>query len=282
MATQPDDDEDDELQDDESGEDDTEGGSSDDDGEVGDGDDDGPAQVGFADEEPDKDQPGESSTIRDMRQKLRDKEREVAELRKASAPKPIEIGEKPTMAECGFDEDEFEAKLDRWKERKAAADRQVAQQDEDNRKINEAWQQDLSAFEQKKGRLDFEDRDAAIETVATSFPRPWQFAAIVKAAADPALFLYALSKSEAKRDELAKFEDPIKMAAAVARMEGAVKVTKGRKAPAPDRAQSGSASMPGGSDKQLEKLEKEADRTGDRSKLIAYKAKLKERGEKDK
>jgi hypothetical protein len=55
-------------------------------------------------------------------------------------------------------------------------------------------------------------------------------------------------------------------------MEGAVKVTKGRKAPEPDRPLSGSAKMPGGADKELEKLEKEAARNGgDRSKIIAYK-----------
>jgi hypothetical protein len=131
----------------------------------------------------------------------------------------------------------------------------------------------LTAFEQKKGRLEFEDRDEAISSVQSSLDLVQQ-AVIVKAAADPALFLYALSKSEAKRDELAKIHDPIKMAAAVARMEGAVKVTKGRKAPDPDRPARGSASMPGGTDKQLEKLEKEADRTGDRTKLIAYKKKL--------
>jgi hypothetical protein len=97
-----------------------------------------------------------------------------------------------------------------------------------------------------------------------------QQAVVVKAAVDPALFLYALGKSEAKRSELAKIQDPIKLAAAVARMEGAVKVTT-RKAPAPDRPLSGSGKLPQGGDKELEKLEKEADRTGDMTRLINYK-----------
>jgi hypothetical protein len=55
-------------------------------------------------------------------------------------------------------------------------------------------------------------------------------------------------------------------------------VVKKRKAPAPDRAQSGSGAMPIDSDKQLEKLEAEAEKTGDRTKLIAYKKKLKAKG----
>lgn len=278
MATRPDDDEDDTLDltaDDELVPDPDD--EQDDDDEAGnDGDDrEGPATVTFGDEDPDDGQ-ADSGTIRQMRQQLRDARRELAAARKVSAPAPVEIGEKPTLEDCGYDTDKFEQELDQWKERKAAADRLLATREEENRKINEAWQQDLAAFEQKKTRLEFEDRDEAIETAASSFDLVQQ-AVIVKAANDPALLYYALSKSEAKRAELAKINDPIKMAAAVARIEGAVKVTKGRKAPAPDRPATGSASMPGGSDKQLEKLEKEADRTGDRTRLIEYKRRLKDK-----
>jgi hypothetical protein len=229
--------------------------------------------VSFEGEEAEPAEP--NSVIRTMRQQLREKERRIAELEKSSAPQTIEIGEKPTMASCEFDEERYEAELDAYKERKAAADRQTETQAEQSRKANEAWQQDLAAFEGKKAGLEFEDRDEAIETVTASLPTQWHLPAIVKAAQDPALFLYALSKSPAKQAEIAKIEDPIKLAAAVARMEGAVKVTKGRKAPEPDRPLSGSASMPGSADKELEKLEKEAERNGgDRTKVIAYKKRL--------
>jgi hypothetical protein len=229
--------------------------------------------VAFEGEEEEPPEP--NSVIRTMRQQLREKERRIAELEKSSAPQAIEIGEKPTMASCEFDEERYEQELDAWKERKAAADRQTETQAEQSRKANEAWQQDLAAFEGKKAGLEFEDRDEAIETVTASLPTQWHLPAIVKAAQDPALFLYALSKSPAKQAEIAKIEDPIKLAAAVARMEGAVKVTKGRKAPEPDRPLTGSGRMPSGPDKELEKLEKEAERNGgDRTKVIAYKARL--------
>jgi hypothetical protein len=225
--------------------------------------------VAFEGEEPAEPEP-ENSTVRQMRKALREKDRELAELRKQSAPKPIEVGEKPTLAGCEFDEEAYETQLDEWKDRKAAAERQEQTQAEQNRAANEAWQADLGAYEQKKAALAFDDRDDAIDT-ATSVLDMVQQAVVVKAAADPALFLYALGKSEAKRTELAKIQDPIKLAAAVARIEGAMKVTKGRKAPEPDRPLSGSARMPGGTDKELEKLQKKADATGDRSALIAYK-----------
>lgn len=226
-------------------------------------------RVTFADEEGDE-PVEENSVIRQMRAELKEERRRRLEAEQKSAPAKIEIGDKPTMEGCGFDEDVFETELDAWKERKAAAERQETSQAEENRKINEVWQADVAAFEQGKATLTFEDRDEAIETATASLDLVQQ-AVIVKAANDPALFLYALSKSPAKLAELGKIKDPVKMAAAVARMEGAVKVVKGRKAPDPDRPERGSASMPGGPDKQLEKLTKDADRTGDRTALIAYK-----------
>jgi len=222
--------------------------------------------VSFEGEEP---APEENSTVRQMRQALREKDKRIKELEQSSAPKPIEVGEKPTLAGCDFDEDRFEAELDAYKDRKAAAERQQSSQAEQSRKANEEWQSDLAAFEQKKGALQFDDRDEAIDN-ATSALDLVQQAVIVKAAADPALFLYALNKSPAKMAEVAKIQDPIKLAAAVARMEGAVKVTT-RKAPAPDRPARGSASMPGGVDKQLEELQRKAAKSGDETDLIKYK-----------
>jgi hypothetical protein len=272
MATQPDDDEPleltEELEPDES---DEQQGDEAENPEVNDEDE--QDIVAFEGEEPEAAEP-ENSTVRQMRQALREKDKRIKELEQSSAPKPIDVGEKPTLAGCDFDEERYEAELDAFKERKAAADRQTQTQAEQNRAANEAWQQDLSEFEQKKGALQFDDRDDVIDTATGSLDMVQQ-AVVVKAAANPALFLYALGKSEAKRAELSKIQDPIKLAAAVARMEGAVKVTKGRKAPEPDRPLSGSAKMPGGADKELEKLEKEAARNGgDRSKIIAYKARL--------
>jgi hypothetical protein len=275
MATQPDDDEPleltEELEPDES---DEQQGDEAENPEVNDEDE--QTVVAFEGEEPEAAEP-ENSTVRQMRQALREKDKRIKELEQSSAPKPIDVGEKPTLAGCDFDEERYEAELDAFKERKAAADRQTQTQAEQNRAANEAWQQDLSEFEQKKGALQFDDRDDVIDTATGSLDMVQQ-AVVVKAAANPALFLYALGKSEAKRAELSKIQDPIKLAAAVARMEGAVKVTKGRKAPEPDRPLSGSAKMPGGADKELEKLEKEAARNGgDRSKIIAYKARLAEK-----
>jgi hypothetical protein len=69
-----------------------------------------------------------------MRQQLARRSKRIAELENR-APKPIDVGEKPTMAGCDFDEERYEAELDAFKERKAAADRQTQTQAEQNRKL---------------------------------------------------------------------------------------------------------------------------------------------------
>ncbi len=232
--------------------------------------------VSFGDDDASVDKPDDNATIRRMREELRRARAEVAEVRKTNAPAKVEIGEKPTFASCDFDEDAFEEALDEWKAAKADADRQQSERVKQDEQINQAWQADLAALETKKGNLaavDYDDAEAAVKTDLDLV----QQAVIVKAANDPAALIYAIGKNDVKRAELAKIKDPIKLAAAIARLEATVKVTRGKRAPAPDRPASGSASMPGGTDKQLEKLQKEADRTGERTELQKYERLLKDR-----
>jgi hypothetical protein len=136
--------------------------------------------VAFEGEEPEAEP--ENSTVRQMRQALREKDKRIKELEQSSAPKPIEVGEKPTLASCDYDEDRFAEELEAFKDREAAAKRQSATQAEQSRKANEEWQADLGAFEQKKAALAFEDRDDAIDTATTSLDMVQQ-AVVVKAAA---------------------------------------------------------------------------------------------------
>lgn len=244
---------------------------------------DGETVVSFADEEQDGDEgEGENTVIRRIRERNKELARENAELRqRAEAAAPtveIDIGPKPTFADANFDEEAYEQKLDEWKERKARADRAKAEQDEIAEAAKRDWQRDLETYDAKKAALGKRDFDERIEPLRASLSLPQQ-AVIVKAAQDPAAFSYALAGSDARLAELAKIADPIKLAAAVARMEGGVTVTKRRKAPPPDRPARGSAKLPG-TDKQLEKLEAEAERTGDRTAVINYKKKLEARGKK--
>lgn len=239
------------------------------------GDDDGEQEtvISFGDDAPadDADRPGDSSTIRSLRKELRDAKRRTAELERSTAKPKTELPPKPTLAGCGFDEEEYETKLDAWKADEAAARAGEAEETKRAEAVQADWNRDVASYEAAKTTLGVEDFTDAEDAVKGTLNLVQQ-AAIVKSASDPAAFIYALGNSETKLAELAKYQDPIKMAAAVARMEGAIKVVKRRKGPAIDKPANGSGQLPQGDKaKRMEALEREAERTGDRTQLIAAK-----------
>lgn len=232
----------------------------------------------FEDEEPDD---ADNSVIRGLRERNKQLARENAQMRTAQStpPPPAELPPEPTLADCDYDEDVFKAAIKAWEKTSREIEDGQAEYRRQAEQANREWQRDIENMNSRKAALALPDYDDSANTVAAVLTLPQQ-AVIVKAASDSAAFIYALGRSDSRLAELAKIEDPIKLAAAVARMEGGIKLVKKRRAPAPDRAASGSGRMPGGADKQLEKLEVEADRTGDRTALLAYKKKLKERAKK--
>jgi len=219
----------------------------------------------------------DNAVIRRMRERLKELDRENAELRKQTPAPEMELGPKPTLDNCDYDEAEYERRLDSWKDRARQIADAKTEKDKEAEAAQREWEGDLRNYERQREELKLPDFETATGVIQAALTLAQQ-AVIVKAASRPAAFIYALSKSDARLTELAKIQDPIKMAAAIARMEGGVKVVKKRKAPAPDKPASGTGRMPGTTDKHLEKLEAEADHTGDRTQLIAYRKKLKKRG----
>lgn len=223
---------------------------------------------------------GEPDTglVKHLREELRRVARERDDLRKvAPQQQPIEVGEKPTLAGCDYDEEAYEAELDQWKGRKAAAERQVEEAQKTQRQAAEAWNQELQGHHEKKAALKFRDVQEA-EDVALASLNDVQQAVIVKAAANSAMVIYALGKHPAKLAELSKITDPIKLAVAVSKLEGKMSVTKRGGPPEPERIARGGAPSAQGSDKKLDDLEKKAQRTGNWDDYFAYKRSLKSKG----
>ncbi len=230
--------------------------------------------IGFGEGEAAPASEEETSTIRDMRQQLRQAQRENAELRKLTKPPKVELGPKPTIADCEYDEDRYEAALDAWKERKAEAEREDREAEERQKKDREEWAGRVQTYQTGKTQLRVSDFDAAESTVFTALPEQHQ--ALLMMSKNPAALVYALSKAPAKLDELSKL-DLTRAAMLVGKLEDKVTVTTRRKPSAqPDTPLRGNTNISTPSnDRELARLEKEADRTGDRSKLIAYKRSLK-------
>jgi hypothetical protein len=102
-----------------------------------------------------------------------------------------------------------------------------------------------------------------------------QQAVALQAASDPAALVVALARSPAKLAELAKIDNPWKLSAAIAKLEGSVKVVTRKKGPNSTVRPKARRQWQVSSDDRLKALEKEAEKTGVRTKLIAYKRELK-------
>lgn len=226
----------------------------------------------------------ETPLVKQLREEIRERNARIAELQKTTQAKPIEVGKKPDLWEdCDGDPDKFEAELSAWHERKRQAEQQERQQNEVAESRNREMQKRFGVYRAKAAALpvkDFEDAEKAVVSVLPDTPdRPLQ-QALLMYAEDPAKVVYALAKHPSKLAALAAETDPIKFVLNVRELERNLKVNNRRKPPAPeaDSILRSTTSIAGSRpDKKLEELEKEAMRTGDMDKYLAYKRQLKQK-----
>lgn len=225
--------------------------------------------------------------VKDLRRSDREKAKRIRELEQQlegnKAPdKATEVGEEPTLESCDFDADVFKTRFKAWMSRQAAHAEEQRKKADAEKAAKDAWQAKLNAYGEAKAKLkvsDFEDAEAvALSIFDENAFGVTQQGVILNGADNPAMVIYALGKNPKKAKELASISDPVKFAFAVAKLETQLKVTPRKTAPVPEREVRGNAPANGSSDKQLARLEAEAERTGDRSKVIAYKKQIKAKG----
>lgn len=228
-----------------------------------------------AGQEQQQEQQGAPDWVKELRRANREKDRRIRELEsqvkaQQQPEAAIVVGEKPTMAGCDYDEEKYEQELDAWKERKRGAEAAAAEQEQARKRDIEAFQARLDGYNQAKTKLavpDFEDAEEALVSVFSVT----QQGILLNGCDKPAELVYALGKAPAKAKELAAIKDPVKFAFALAKLESQVKVTKRTPAPPPERRVTGSVSVTQAADQTLEQLREEARKTGDMSKLAAFK-----------
>lgn len=246
-----------------------------------DGDDDEQVEILFGDEAaPASEGTSEPDLLRTLRAANRQQAKELAALRaQTTQPKPVvvEVGPKPTLTDAAidYDEDKLAEAMEAWIKRKHEADEAQAQIQRAAQARQDEFNKELTRFQTAKAALgvrDFEDAKDAVVSVLTQD----QISGIVVAAEDAAKVIYALGKHPGKLEALKAITNPVKFIAAVAKLEGTLKVTKtSRKAPELDTPVRGSAPLSASKDKHLAALEAKAAKTGNRTEVIAYKAKLK-------
>jgi len=213
--------------------------------------------------------------VRELRKTNRELQRQNRELQNKlqttqTETKPVVLGAKPKLEDHDYDAEKFEAALADWFERKRQADEANAKQEAEVMNQQRAWQAKLDGYGKAKAELRVKDYEDA-EAVAQEVFSVTQQGVILQGADNPALVVYALGKNAKKAKELSDIKDPVKFAFAVAKLEKELKVTNRKTAPAPERIVTGTGRSSGAVDSTLERLREEAARTGNMSKVVAYK-----------
>jgi hypothetical protein len=210
---------------------------------------------------------------REKDRKLREQESEIARLKgTGQQPAAIVVGEEPTLEGCNYVEADFKTKWREWNQRKQEHDAAESKKADETKKQQEAWQATLEGYGKEKSALKVKDFDEAEDAVRNAFSTTQQ--GIVLSGVEPgkrAALVYALGKNPSKLKELSAIADPVKFSFAVAKLEMQVKVTPKKAVPPPERKVQSSVAGAAAVDNTLEKLREEARKTGDLSKVIAYK-----------
>lgn len=214
--------------------------------------------------------------VRELRKAHRDQQRENRKLKEqleqmsGTGTKTVELGSKPTLEDADYDAEAYERKLAAWYEQKREYEDQQRKVEEEKRKQTEAWKSTLDTYAQKRQELkvkDYEDAEMIVQDELSNT----QQGMILQGADNPALLVYALGKNPSKAKELASIQDPVKFAFAVAKLETQLKVTNRKASTKPESQIVGKAPKSGTVDSNLERLRAEAERTGDYTKVVAYK-----------
>jgi len=243
-------------------------------------DDGGEIEISFDGEEPiiAAAKPADNSLIRDFRKQRRADAAEIARLKALVEVAPVaasvELGPVPTLESVDWDENALAAAIEARAERKHALELQQAAQQEAAAKQAAADAAEAAEYVKARSALGARDYDDAEASFVEAFPNPAFQRLVVRASDNPAAVIYALHRAPAKLAELAAITDAAKLAAAIGKMEARLKVVK-KSAVQPERRVSGAAPVRmNGADTHMARLEAEAERTNDRSKIYAYKRQL--------
>ena len=217
--------------------------------------------------------------VKETRKRNRELEKQNRELKErfdgyVYNAAPVALGAEPTLEDCDYDADVFKAKYADYLERKRKVDEQVKQEQQKIQKEQEEWNKKVEAYEDAKKSLRVKDFEDAEDAIKGKFSIQQQ-GIIVAGSNNPATIVYALGKNPKVADELAKIDDHIKFAFAVSKLEERLKVTNRKAPPPPEKPVRTSGGSVNATDSTLERLRQEAEKTGDYSKVIAYRNKIK-------
>lgn len=206
---------------------------------------------------------------RELKQKVRDLEAAATTGQQAQAAPAAEVlGAEPQPEDFDFDPHEYAKAFVKYEKQKDAIAAKAATAQKEQETVTAAWNKRFDGYKAGKAKLNVPDFDEAEDVVRQTLNQT-QIGMIIDGADKAELLVYALGRNPAKLKELAAIKNPVQFIFAAAKIETQLKVEP-RKAPPPAerviRSSGGATSI----DNNLARLEAEADRTGNRSKVAAY------------
>jgi hypothetical protein len=181
--------------------------------------------------------------VRDLRKRNRELERELAEAKKAKPANIPEVGQKPTLESCDYDEERFEQEYNSYLDRKTAAEKAKSEAEKSAEESQKRYLAKVEVYSEQKQTLgvkDFSEAEAEVWGVLT----PAQQAILIEGIEDKAKFVYALGKHPEKLRQLASLKDNlIEFAFAAAKLEGQTKMERRKPATSPESRVSGSGPL---------------------------------------
>lgn len=263
--------EDNEVIDDEQDIDDSQDGEQDDDTEQDDSADDDVLDFSFDDDGEESDPfKGQEAPewVKQVRKENRELKRQLKQRESQQHEQQQALREKPTLDAHEYDSDAYEEDLQQWFSEKSQHDARQKAEQEKYQHYDERYKSSVDAVRAKVADYD-EIEQSIVDTV------PPQRQALIKMLVDdPARMVVALGKSPAQLEKLLGLDD-IQFAKQIVLMEQQMSSkTKSRNPNKPKPKTHELEGAAGGADTQLAKLEAEADKTGDRSAVAAYKRKM--------
>lgn len=230
-----------------------------------------------SDEETKKEAPAWVTELRKQNRELKKQLKERAAETATTPEAAPELGQKPSLESCDFDAAVLETKLDDWYTTKAKVETAKAAKALVEQAESDKWNATVGKHNERVRELAARVPKAAeYVSDAELALSPTQKGMIVHTSPESHRLLAVLGKNPKLLEEVSSIKDPALFVRRVVEVEMSLTGKKPRTAP--ERVLTGVSTGERGTapgvDAALERLETEADRTGDRSKIIKYRREL--------
>lgn len=232
--------------------------------------------IQIGDEEPEPEPEQAPEWVRNLRRENRELQKRLKEIEAAKAQEvDNELGPEPELEdpEYDFDTAAWKAAWRKWDDKRQQIEARKAEQAKAAEQAQQSWEAKVAAYHEAKTKVSFTDFDDAEAFVQDTFDTTQQ-GLLIKVAKDAPTLVYALGKNHKAAANLAGIKDYAEFVAEAVRLEMNVKTTR-KPATSPEKT----VTVPTGlgvtaADNTLERLREEAAKTGDFSKVMAYKRQM--------